>query len=375
MANQTNLSSSIPPSGDLGRLIPKTEGIKYAGSKLKILPYIFEMLGEVNGVESVLDGFSGTTRVSQALAQKGYTVSSNDISVWSEVFATCYLNSTKSIEYFQEIIDYLNNIEGAQGWFSDNYGGREEDTKKPFQLKNTLKLDAIREEIEKMQLPWNEKCVLLSSLILALDKVDNTMGHYVAYLSRWSPRSFNDLQLTVPRLFETNTDHRVIRDDIFNTVKDYSFDLAYFDPPYGSNNEKMPPSRVRYNAYYHIWTTLILNDKPQIFGKAGRREDSRDGSASVFEEFRKTEQGDFIAMEALGKLISGTNAHYIMLSYSSGGRATKEQLMDIIADTGKLLKIKSIDYQKNVMSNMRYTNEWINSDGEHNEYLFLMKKS
>ncbi len=375
MANQTNLSSSIPPSGDLGRLIPKTEGIKYAGSKLKILPYIFEMLGEVNGVESVLDGFSGTTRVSQALAQKGYTVSSNDISVWSEVFATCYLNSTKSIEYFQEIIDYLNNIEGAQGWFSDNYGGREEDTKKPFQLKNTLKLDAIREEIEKMQLPWNEKCVLLSSLILALDKVDNTMGHYVAYLSRWSPRSFNDLQLTVPRLFETNTDHRVIRDDIFNTVKDYSFDLAYFDPPYGSNNEKMPPSRVRYNAYYHIWTTIILNDKPQIFGKAGRREDSRDGSASVFEEFRKTEQGDFIAMEALGKLISGTNAHYIMLSYSSGGRATKEQLMDIIADTGKLLKIKSIDYQKNVMSNMRYTNEWINSDGEHNEYLFLMKKS
>lgn len=375
MANQTNLSSSIPPSGDLGRLIPKTEGIKYAGSKLKILPYIFEMLGEVNGVESVLDGFSGTTRVSQALAQKGYTVSSNDISVWSEVFATCYLNSTKSIEYFQEIIDYLNNIEGAQGWFSDNYGGREEDTKKPFQLKNTLKLDAIREEIEKMQLPWNEKCVLLSSLILALDKVDNTMGHYVAYLSRWSPRSYNDLQLTVPRLFETNTDHRVIRDDIFNTVKDYSFDLAYFDPPYGSNNEKMPPSRVRYNAYYHIWTTIILNDKPQIFGKAGRREDSRDGSASVFEEFRKTEQGDFIAMEALGKLISGTNAHYIMLSYSSGGRATKEQLMDIIADTGKLLKIKSIDYQKNVMSNMRYTNEWINSDGEHNEYLFLMEKS
>lgn len=375
MANQTNLSSSIPSSGDLGRLIPKTEGIKYAGSKLKILPYIFEMLGEVNGVESVLDGFSGTTRVSQALAQKGYTISSNDISVWSEVFATCYLKSTKSIEYFQEIIDYLNNIEGTQGWFSDNYGGTEEDTKKPFQLKNTLKLDAIREEIEKMQLPWNEKCVLLSSLILALDKVDNTMGHYVAYLSRWSPRSFNDLQLTVPRLFETNTDHRVIRDDIFNTVKDYSFDLAYFDPPYGSNNEKMPPSRVRYNAYYHIWTTIILNDKPQIFGKAGRREDSRDGSASVFEEFRKTELGDFIAMEALGKLISGTNAHYIMLSYSSGGRATKEQLMDIIADTGKLLKVKSIDYQKNVMSNMRYTNEWINSDGEHNEYLFLMEKS
>ena len=373
MANQTNLSSSSPKSQDLGGIIPKTEGIKYAGSKLKILPYIFEMLGEVKGVESVLDGFSGTTRVSQALAQN--TVSSNDISVWSEVFATCYLKSTKSTAYFQEIIDYLNNIEGKQGWFSDNYGGTVEDTKKPFQLKNTQKIDPIREEIDKMQLPWNEKCVLLSSLILALDKVDNTMGHYVAYLSKWSPRSFNDLRLIVPRIFETSTEHRVIRDDIFNTVKDYSFDLAYFDPPYGSNNEKMPPSRVRYNAYYHIWSTIILNDHPQIFGKAGRREDSRDSSASIFEEFRKTEKGDFIAMEALRKLISETNAQFIMLSYSSGGRATKEQLMDIISDTGKLLKIKSIDYQKNVMSNMRYTNEWVNSDGEHNEYIFLMEKS
>lgn len=375
MANQNNLRFSSPTSGNLEGLIPKTEGIKYAGSKLKILPYIFEMLSEVNGVESVLDGFSGTTRVSQAFAQRGFTVSSNDISVWSEVFATCYLKSTKSTKYFQEIIDHLNNLKGKQAWFSDNYGGTVEDTKKPFQLKNTQKLDAIREEIDKMQLPWNDKCVLLSSLILALDKVDNTMGHYVSYLSKWSPRSFNDLQLTVPRLFETNKEHRVIRDDIFNTVKNYRFDLAYFDPPYGSNNEKMPPSRVRYNAYYHIWTTIILNDHPQIFGKAGRREDSRDGSSSTFEEFRKTGKGDFIAMEALRKLITETNAQYIMLSYSSGGRATKVQLMDIISETGKLLKIKSIDYKKNVMSNMRYTNEWINSDGEHNEYLFLMEKT
>lgn len=355
--------------------IPKTEGIKYAGSKLKILPFIFQMLNEVKGVESVLDGFSGTTRVTQALAQKGYRVCSNDISIWSEVFATCYLKSIKTKKYFQEIIEYLNHLEGKQGWFSDNYGGTDEDTKKPFQLKNTQKLDAIREEIDKMQLPWNEKCVLLTSLMLALDKVDNTMGHYVAYLSKWSPRSFKDLQLSVPRLFETNENHRVIRDDVFNTVSKYNFDLAYFDPPYGSNNEKMPPSRVRYNAYYHIWTTIILNDKPHIFGKAGRREDSRDGSASVFEEFRKTENGDFMAMEALRKLITETNTQYLMLSYSSGGRATKAQLMDIITETGKLLKIKSIDYQKNVMSNMRYTNEWINSDGDHKEYLFLMEKT
>jgi len=62
-----------------------TQGIKYAGSKLKLLPYIADVISDLN-INSVLDGFSGTTRVSQALAQMGYNVTSNDISVWSKCF-------------------------------------------------------------------------------------------------------------------------------------------------------------------------------------------------------------------------------------------------------------------------------------------------
>lgn len=60
--------------------IPRTEGIKYAGSKLKILPYIFEMISAIE-VDTVLDGFSGTTRVSQAFAKAGFKTTSSDISV------------------------------------------------------------------------------------------------------------------------------------------------------------------------------------------------------------------------------------------------------------------------------------------------------
>jgi adenine-specific DNA-methyltransferase len=181
--------------------------------------------------------------------------------------------------------------------------------------------------------------------------------------------------LKLPNRFKTSGTNEVICDDIFNTVAKNQYDLVYFDPPYGSNNEKMPPSRVRYTAYYHLWTTIIKNDQPPIFGKANRREDSRDAiSGSVFEEFRKNATGDFMAMEALRKLVKETNTRYLMLSYSSGGRATKEQLLDIISDSGKLHEIRLIDYKKNVMSNMRSTNEWINSDGKHNEYLFLMEK-
>lgn len=356
--------------------IPSTEGIKYAGSKLKIIPYIVSFLTELSGVQSVLDGFSGSTRVSQAFSQLGYDTTSNDISVWSEVFANCYLVADKSPKYYQEIIDYLNSLKGYEGWFSKYYGGTETDTKKPFQLKNTMKLDAIRDEIDKLDLCILDKSVILTSLIYALDSVDSTLGHYVSYLSAWSTRSYNDLKMILPRKFKIKTKNKVIKDDIFNTIKNEYFDLAYFDPPYGSNNEKMPPSRVRYNSYYHIWTSVVLNDKPKVFGKACRRVDSRDTvNPSVFEEYKKDSAGKFIAMNALNDLINKTNAHYILLSYSSGGRATKQELIDIFTLNGRLKKMIEIDYKKNVMSNMSWTNKWINSDNEKNkEYLFLLEK-
>lgn len=356
--------------------VPKTEGIKYAGSKLKILPYIVQILGELDDVNNILDGFSGTTRVSQALAQLGYNVTSSDISAWSDVFGHCYLISKKPDAFYQKIIDHLNSLKGYDGWYTEYYGAELTGGKRPFQAKNTRKLDAIRDEIEKLNLNWEDKCVILASLIYALDSVDSTLGHYVSYLSKWSSRSHNDLFLKLPKRFNTSCKHKVIRNDIFNTVSNVSFDLAYFDPPYGSNNEKMPPSRVRYASYYHIWTTIINHDKPEVFGKANRRIDSRDAvAASVFEEFRKNDDGSFIAMEALRKLIQTTKSRYILLSYSSGGRATKKELNEIIDESGKLLKAVEIDYKKNVMGNMRWTNEWINSDGKHHEYLFLMKKN
>lgn len=356
--------------------VPKTEGIKYAGSKLKILPYIVRIVSELDGVKNILDGFSGTTRVSQALAQLGYTITSSDISEWSDVFGHCYLLSQKPDSFYQEILDHLNTLEGHNGWYTEHYGAELAETKRPFQAKNTRKLDAIRDEIEKLNLDWPDKSVILTSLIYALDSVDSTLGHYVAYLSKWSPRSHNDLYLKLPKRFHSEGAHDVIRDDIFNTVSSGSYDLVYFDPPYGSNNDKMPPSRVRYSSYYHIWTTIIKHDKPEIFGKANRRIDSRDTiSSSVFEEFRKNDDGSYIAMEALRKLIQNTAARYILLSYSSGGRTTKQELHDIIKESGSLLKAIEIDYKKNVMANMRWTNEWINSDGKYHEYLFLMAKS
>ena len=159
-------------------------------------------------------------------------------------------------------------------------------------------------------------------------------------------------------------------------VSQVRVDLAYLDPPYGSNNEKMPPSRVRYASYYHVWTTICLNDQPRTFGKAQRRQDTSDTvAATIFEEFRRNGNNRFIALEAIEKLITATQARWIILSYSSGGRATVEELNDILRANGRILDVIELDYKKNVMASMKWTHEWLRDAEEPNrEFLFLIEK-
>ena len=363
--------------------VPATEGVKYAGSKLKLLPYILRLIRKVDA-KTVLDGFSGTTRVSQALAKSGYQVLCNDIAIWSEVFGTCYLLNKKMRTEYQELINHLNAVKPIDGWFTEHYGGQPnggravqaDGLKKPWQVHNTRKLDAIREEIDRLSLPPVDKAVALTSLILALDEVDSTLGHFVSYLQDWSPRSYNELFLKVPNVFVTDKEHKVFRQDIFDLAKDISADLAYFDPQYGSNNEKMPPSRVRYASYYHLWTTICLNDRPKLFGKARRRKDTSDVIAgSVFEDFRRNGNGRFMAVEAIERLIKSTNARWILLSYSSGGRVTAKELNEVLSEFGTILDFIEVDYKKNVMAEMKWTNEWTcDSEQPHREFLFLIEK-
>jgi adenine-specific DNA-methyltransferase len=377
--NKKNLS----PAEDTAADAPATEGVKYAGSKLKLLPWILQLVEKVKP-KTVLDGFAGTTRVAQALARSGHRVLANDVAAWSKVFATCYLLNPHPESHYRPFMDHLNALPGRDGWFTEHYGGEasggssigRDQLKKPWQKHNTRRLDAMREEMERLPVSPIEKAVLLTSLMLALDSVDSTLGHFASYLRDWSPRSYNRLQLKVPRLIPAQKRHAVFQSDIFHLLPDIEADLAYFDPPYGSNNEKMPPSRVRYAAYYHIWTSICLYDKPTLFGKAGRRADTSDPVAgSVFEEFRKSKAGRFVALEAIERLLQTTRARHIILSYSSGGRATAEELNEVIHAAGRLVEALEIDYRKNVMAAMRWTHQWAGRAGAPNkEFLFLIEK-
>jgi adenine-specific DNA-methyltransferase len=73
--------------------------------------------------------------------------------------------------------------------------------------------------------------------------------------------------------------------------------------------------------------------------------------------------------------LENTCARHIILSYSSGGRATADELNDAIGKCGKVKEVMEIDYKKNVMADMRWTSEWVaDADAPNTEFLFLIEK-
>lgn len=356
-----------------------TEGIKYTGSKKEILPKILEITKKYN-IKSILDGFSGTTRVSQMYKKNGYDVDANDISIYSKVFGDCYLVNNKPKSYYIDKINHLNNIPVFNGWFTENYGGVVTDNpngnaiqvdgkKSPWQKHNTMKLDAIRKEIDIISEDDIEKSVLLTSLILALDKVDNTLGHQVAYLKHWSKRSYNNLTLKVPELIVGSGSYNSSSADIFTIDKEY--DLIYLDPPYGTNNKKMPTSRVRYQSYYHIWSTIIRNDEPELVGASKRRyEFSSDKIPGAISDFESTDY------EVVKKSISDLmklNSRYFLFSYNNKSKIPIPDLVKIF-DENNLIEVLQFSHKENVMKHMKKDSKWVEDVSDNFEYLFLIEK-
>ncbi|MFP4403931.1 MAG: DNA adenine methylase [Candidatus Woesearchaeota archaeon] len=354
-----------------------TEGIKYTGSKKILIPKIINSIKDLD-IRTTLDGFAGTTRVGQSLKLMNYSVDSNDVSDYSDIFAKCYIVNNQDGTDLLQKIDYLNSLPGIDGWYTKNYGGdvgpsntvvSDDNKKKIWQRKNTMKLDQIRDEIDIISDNDIEKSILLTSLILSLDKVDSTIGHQVSYLKNWSKRSFGTLKLELPKLIIGDKNYNSIKGDIMDIDKEYDF--IYLDPPYGTNNKKMPTSRIRYYSYYHLWTTIVRNDKPELFGSSNRRLDGSDKNLKNLSDYERVDYEYVI--QKIESLIYKLNTKYLMFSYNNKGTISIDDL-DRIFSKYKILSKEIIEYKENVMKNMKWENKWQYDNNKNYEYLYLIKK-
>jgi adenine-specific DNA-methyltransferase len=289
--------------------------IKYLGSKRTLVPVLADM-AVATGATTAVDLFTGTTRVAQEFKRRGIHVTATDVATYSAVMSDCYIATDLDGIDTQELDNELKRLQALparSGYFTKAFC----EESRFFQPKNGARVDAIRDELETMRdHPFFP--ILLTSLMLAADRVDSTTGLQMAYLKQWAARSHNDLELRRPELI--TGPGRTVLGNAMETVDELPrTDLMYLDPPYNQH---------RYFTNYHIWETLIRWDAPEHYGVACKRIDSREGwTKSVFNSKREMP----LAMQSI---IGRANAEVLMVSYNDESWITAEAMMRSLRDAG-----------------------------------------
>lgn len=353
-----------------------TEGVKYIGSKASLVPYILKCIDDnipSGSISSVIDVFTGTTRVAQAFKQRGWRVQTSDLSWASQCYAGTWIENGGDNKHLAEKVETLNNLTAKAGWLTQNYcdvKGNKGGIVRVWQAKNGARADAIRDQIEAWSATgainaW-EKNTLVTSLILALDKVDNTVGVQQAYLKDWCKRSFNDMKLQLPVVLSQPVGKHHSGNCLQITYE--KADLAYLDPPYSSHS---------YATYYHIWDSIAAWDKPAVGLNTNRRADRVSGDSSYDSDMSSSWNSKKSALAAFESVIDRLPVRWVLISYNNESLVDVDSLQKLFKKYPRVITT-AIDYKRNIMSQIGNATKDKPEDTkfrtENVEYLFLIDK-
>jgi adenine-specific DNA-methyltransferase len=300
--------------------------IKYLGSKRKLLGPISAVFADLAPGTRVLDLFSGTSRVSQALKQQGLYVCSNDHNLYAHTIARCYIEADAQSVFPEvaEAITELGNAKPQHGWFTKTYC----EEARFFHPDNGAIVEGMRNQIDEMDLKEPVRSIILVALMEAADRVDSTTGLQMAYLKQWAARAHKPLQLRIPEMLDGTGSATCL--DAIEAAKGFSGKAAYLDPPYNQHS---------YRSNYHIWETLIRWDEPEVYGVARKRIDC------------KTEKSDFNSrrriLSAFSDTIQGLDVDRIVVSFNNEGYLHRDEIERILSDRGTVHTIE-LDHKRYV---------------------------
>jgi len=323
---------------------------RYIGNKYKLADWIFSILEKECSGNSFTDIFAGTGVVSAKAATRFKNIILNDFlysnhAVYKAFFDKGDWDRGKT----DRIIEGYNRINGkdlTDSYFSKNFGG------KYFSRSSARIIGFVRDDIEKRktELTEREYHVLITSLLYAVDKIANTVGHYDAYFKKVLVDDTFAMRSPVPILVENV---EIYREDANLLAKRIKTDIVYIDPPYNSR---------QYSRFYHLLETLVKWDKPKLYGTA----------LKPVEE-NMSDYCRISAKEKLAELVKDLNAKFLVVSYnntytskssSSLNKITHTEIESILAEKGET-KVFEKDYRHFNAGNTDFNN--------HKEFLFVTK--
>jgi len=333
----------------------KNQIITYMGNKRKILPYIKEVIDEIEKKEgrklSMGDGFSGSGIVSRLFKSCSAELYCNDISDYSYSLNKCFLSNIsktdkKEIEtYIEEANNLVTNKEkneNKESFISGNWApSREIITKKDrvyFTFQNGKRIDLYRDYIEKI--PENIKHFLLGPLLVECSVHNNTSGQFAAFykngeIGQYGGKRNIDIQriqkpieLPFPVHLNNTCNVNINQMDTNEWAKKIPYlDLVYYDPPYNKHS---------YSTYYFLLNIIALWNKNIKIPETTRGQ-PLDWERSAYNSFKEAEN-------EFSELIKNTKSKYIIISYNSTGIISLEKMQLILEKYGTV-EIIPIDHK------------------------------
>jgi adenine-specific DNA-methyltransferase len=331
--------------------------MNYIGSKFKLSKFIkTEIEKVVGGMKDKVfcDLFAGTGAMARVFKTESKKVIANDIEYYAYILNQNYIGNHEEIEW-RELIDELDNLEGAEGFIYNNYCLGSGSERQYFSDENGKKIDAIRQKIEdwknNSRINENQYYFLLTSLLENADAVANTASVYGAFLKHLK-KSANKTLTLKPAFFDLNdAEHEVFNLDANTLINQIEGNVLYLDPPYNAR---------QYGANYHLLNTIARYDDFIPNGKTGLRDYDRSQYCQKNEVARVFEN-----------LIEKANFKYIFLSYNNEGLMSEIEVREILQKYGRY-DLTTTDYQRFKADKTENRNH---KATETVEYLHILEKS
>lgn len=354
--------------------------MRFIGSKIQLLEEIDNFIQDnIPFTKGMIfcDLFSGSGAVARYFKEK-YEIISNDMMHFSYILQSSTIE-LKKIPSFTKLKKYLllDNLEDIFKYFEEtdtsllikkfkiekeklfiynNYTPNSPENRMYLSEENGKRIDIIRIVLNKLYqekiISKNEFIYLLACLIEGVPFISNISGVYGAYFKHWDKRALNPYKFEKLEVINNKYKNKSYNEDAHELITKIEGDILYLDPPY--NNRQYLPN-------YHLLETISKYDYPEIKGITG----VRDYSKQVSKFCRKKEVKD-----ALIQIIKEAKFKYIIMSYSTDGILSQEEIEEIFKTYGipeTFKKADPIQYRK-------YKSKQELKNKELHELLFFIEK-
>jgi len=331
--------------------------MNYIGSKLKLSNFILQSVKQVVGSDLsqqiFCDLFAGTGIVSRVFKPEVNQIIANDLEYYSYVLNKNYIENNTAFEY-SNLLENLNNLKPKKGFIFKNYCLAGGDNRQYFSDENGMKIDAIRQEIERLkqaqQIDDSIYYFLLSSLLESADAVANTAAVYGAFLKHLKKSAQKKMVLKPAEFKIYNQQNKVYNQDSNKLIKKIEGNVLYLDPPYNTR---------QYGANYHILNT-ISNYKEFI-----------PKGITGLPDYNKSDYcKKGMVLNSFENLLKQAQFKFIFLSYNNEGLMPEKNIKKLMKNYGHY-QLDKQSYQRFKADKTENRNHKAN---QTTEYLHILEK-